>query len=218
MDNIVAEPLVVMPVERKDDTYALRIALSQGEITPGMMKTVMETMTKFNLTSLRVTTGQRLNLEGIPKDKLEEVVASIGSSVKKAPPTVGVCTGVGVCKFGVQDSRGMGKKLLDLVKQNAPYPYKVKSGVSGCKISCGFSYVRDIGLVGSPKGWDVYFGGGAARNVRSGVKIGTNLNDNEALALIKKALEFYKENGRKRERTSGFVNRIGEDALFEAVK
>lgn len=218
MDNIVAEPVVVMPVERKNDTYALRICLSQGEFTPGMMKTVMETMAKFDLTSLRVTTGQRLNLEGIPKDKLDEVVDSIGSSVKKAPPTVGVCTGVGVCKFGVQDSRGMGKKLLEVIKQNAPYPFKIKSGVSGCKIGCGFSNVRDIGLVGTPKGWDVLFGGGAVRNVRGGVKIGSMLGADEALALVEKALAFYKENGRKRERTSGFVNRIGEEALLDALK
>jgi NAD(P)H-nitrite reductase large subunit len=118
MDNIVAEPLVVMPVERKNDTYALRIALNQGEFTPGMMKTVMEVMSKFNLTSLRVTSGQRLNLEGIAKDKLDEVVAAIGTSVKKAPPTVNVCTGVGLCKYGVQDSRGMGKKLLGTLHSN----------------------------------------------------------------------------------------------------
>ncbi|NDV21344.1 nitrite reductase [Desulfovibrio sp. JC022] len=218
MDNIVAESLTAMPVERKDGTYALRIPLNQGQMNPGMLKTVMETMTKFNLTSLRVTTGQRLNLEGIPKDKLEEVVASLGTKIDKVPPTVGVCTGVGVCKYGMQDSRGMGKKLLEVIKQNGPYPFKIKSGVSGCKIACGFSHVRDIGLVGTPKGWDVLFGGGAARNVRAGVKIGTKLSGDEALALIEKALDFYKENGRKRERISGLVDRLGEEALLEAVK
>lgn len=218
MNNIVAEPVVVMPVERKDGTFALRICLSQGQLTMGMMKTVMETMDKFNLTSLRVTTGQRMNLEGIPKGKLDEVVESIGTAVKKAPPTVGVCTGVGVCKYGVQDSRGMGEKLLALVKQNGPYPFKIKSGVSGCKISCGFSFVRDIGLVGTPKGWDVHFGGGAARNVRAGVKIGSKLGEAEALELVTKALAFYKENGKKRERTSGMVNRLGAEALLDGLK
>ena len=90
MDNIVAESLSAMPVERKDGTYALRIPLVLGQFTPGMMKTVMDTMTKFNLTSLRVTTAQRLNLEGIPKDKLDEVIASLGVKVDKVPPTVGV--------------------------------------------------------------------------------------------------------------------------------
>ncbi|NDV25255.1 nitrite reductase [Desulfovibrio sp. JC010] len=218
MDNIVAESLTAMPVERKDGTYALRIPLDQGKCTPGMMKTVMETMAKFDLTSVRVTTGQRLNLEGIPKEKLDEVIASLGTKIDKVPPTVGVCTGVGVCKYGVQDSRGMGKKLLAVIKANGPYPFKIKSGVSGCKMVCAFSNVRDIGLVGTPKGWDVLFGGGAARNVRAGVKIGTKLADDEALALIEKALDFYKENGRKRERISGLIDRLGEEALLEAVK
>ncbi|WP_027721698.1 nitrite reductase [Maridesulfovibrio zosterae] len=218
MNNIVAEPIMVMPVERKDGTYALRLCLNQGQLTAGMMKTVMETMVKFNLTSLRATTGQRMNLEGIPKDKLGEVIESIGTAVEKAPPGVSVCTGAGICKYGVQESRSMGDKVLAAVKQNGPYPFKVKSGVSGCKISCGLSFVRDIGLVGTPKGWDVHFGGAATKNAGLGVQIGTKVSEEEALDLVGKALRFYKENGRKRERTSGMLRRLGADAVLEALK
>lgn len=218
MDNIVAESVVVMPVERKDGTYALRLCLNQGQLTAGMMKTVMETMSKFNLSSLRATTGQRMNLEGIPKDKLNEVVESLGTAVEKAPPGVSVCTGAGICKYGVQESRGMGDKLLTVVKQNGPYPFKVKSGVSGCKIACGLSFVRDIGLVGTPKGWDVHFGGAATKNAGLGVQIGTRLSEVDALEMVSKALVFYKENGKKRERTSGMLRRLGADAVLEALK
>lgn len=159
-----------------------------------------------------------MNLEGIPKDKLTEVVESIGTAVEKAPPGVSVCTGAGICKYGVQESRGMGEKILAVVKKNGPYPFKVKSGVSGCKIACGLSFVRDIGLVGTPKGWDVHFGGAATKNAGLGIQLGTKLSEDEALELVTKALSFYKENGKKRERTSGMLKRLGAEAVLNAVK
>jgi NAD(P)H-nitrite reductase large subunit len=218
MDNIVSESLVVSPVKRKDGTYSLRLCINQGQLTVGMLKTVMDTMAKFNLTSLRATTGQRMNLEGIPEAQLGEVVASLGTAVEKAPPGLSVCSGAGVCLYGVQESRAVGDKILALVKENGPYPFKVKSGVSGCKLACGLSFIRDIGLVGAPKGWDVYFGGAATRNAGVGIQLGKNVSEDEALSLIGKALVYYRENGRKRERTSGTIKRLGADALLAAVK
>ncbi len=169
MDTIVSEPIVVMPVERKDGTYALRLCLNQGELTPGMMKRVMEVMTKLDLSALRATTGQRMNLEGIAKDRLDEVVAALGSSVAMCPPGVSVCPGGSICKYGIQETRALGDKLLAVIKENAPYPFKVKSGVSGCKMACGLSFVRDIGLVGRAKGWELYFGGSAMSKASVGI-------------------------------------------------
>ena len=67
--NSDSKPVVVMPVERKNGTFALRLCLSQGELSFDMMKRVMDVMTTYDLPTLRATTGQRMNLEGIPKDK-----------------------------------------------------------------------------------------------------------------------------------------------------
>lgn len=218
MDKIEAEKITVAPVERKNGTYALRLCLVHGQLTAGMMKTVMETMTRFNLTSLRATTGQRMNLEGIPKDKLNEVIESLGVAVEKTPPGVSVCTGAGICKYGMQESYGMADKLLAVVKANGPYPFKVKSGVSGCKMACGMSFVRDIGMVGGPKGWEVHFGGSPRKDAGLGIMLGSQLSQDDAIKLAEKALLFYKENGRKRERTSGLLRRLGAEAVLEAVK
>lgn len=218
MNTVDSEPLVVVPILRTDGTYVLRLCVQQGLLTPGMLKTVTETMAKFNLTALRATTGQRLNLEGVPRDKLNEVVASLGSALEKTPPGVSVCPGAGNCKYGRRETREIGAKVLDLVKQNAPYPFKVKSGVSGCKFACGLSFVRDIGLVGGAKGWTVLFGGSATRNAGPGMVLGENLSNEEALALVEKALVYYRENGKKRERSSGMVKRLGEAAVLAAVK
>ena len=218
MNNIVAEKLTVAPVERKDGTYALRLCIKHGQLTVGMMKTVMDAMENFGLTSLRATTGQRMNLEGIPKDKLGEVIEALGTSVEKAPPGVSVCTGAGICKYGMQESYGMADRLLAVVKENGPYPFKVKSGVSGCKMACGMSFIRDIGMVGGPKGWEVHFGGSPRKDAGLGVMLGSKVSEEEALDLAKKALLFYKDNGRKRERTSAMLRRLGADAVLDAVK
>ncbi|WP_031480382.1 nitrite/sulfite reductase domain-containing protein [Maridesulfovibrio frigidus] len=218
MDNIISESLSVLPVKRKNGIYALRLCVNQGQLTIGMLKNITETMAAFNLTSLRATTGQRMNLEGIPEDKLDDVVASLGVAVQKAPPGISVCTGAGICIYGKQETRAIADKVLELVKKNGPYPYKVKSGVSGCKMACGLSFVRDVGLVGGPKGWDVYFGGAATRNAGVGVQLGKNVTEDEALDMIDKSLGFYRESGRKRERPSGTVNRLGKEALLDFLK
>jgi NAD(P)H-nitrite reductase large subunit len=210
--------ITVMPVERKDGTYTLRLCLCQGEMTFGMIKRVMEVMGVFNLTTLRATTGQRMNLEGIPKDRLEEVVAALGTAVEKCPPGVSVCPGGGICKYGVQESRELGKKLEAVIKQNGPYPFKIKSGVSGCRMGCGLSFVRDIGLVARPKGWDLYFGGSAVGTAAPGVLLGNGLDSDEILDIVTRALAFYKENALKRERIGKMVQRLGHEAVSAALR
>ncbi|WP_320172501.1 nitrite reductase [Maridesulfovibrio sp.] len=217
MNNIEAEKLVVAPVERKDGTYALRLCITHGRITAGMMKTVMKTMEEFNLPFLRSTTGQRMNLEGIPADRVDEVIASLGTAAGKIPPGVAACAGAGICKYGMQESGEMADRLLALIKQNGPYPSKVKSGVSGCKMACAHSFVRDIGMIGGPKGWDVHFGGSSRKDAVPGVKLGSGLGMDDALELVGKALVFYRENGNKRERSSAMLRRLGTEALLNAL-
>ncbi|UZP66689.1 nitrite reductase [Desulfovibrio mangrovi] len=218
MHNTTTESVIVMPVERKDDTYALRLCLNQGLMTPGMLRRVLEVIEKYNLPSLRATTGQRMNLEGIPTDKLDEICDALGTRVEKCAPGATVCPGKGICKYGIQETADLGNAIVALVKKNGPYPFKIKSGVSGCKMSCGLSYVRDIGLVATAKGWDVLFGGCATRNAAPGVLIGESVSADEALKLLEKALIFYRENGKKRERTAATVARLGKEALLAAVK
>lgn len=57
------------------------------------------------------------------------------------------------CTFGMQETRELGNKLTRMIKENVPYPFKIKSGVSACRMGCGLSFVRDVGLVASAKGW-----------------------------------------------------------------
>ena len=168
--------------------------------------------------SLRITTAQRLNLAGISKEDLDAVVAALGAEVRKCPPGVTVCTGAGSCKMGVGETRRIGQRLVALIQDNGPYPFKIKSGVSGCKMSCGLSYVRDIGLVAGAKGWELYFGGCATSKACPGIVLGKGLREEQALEKVAKGLAFYKENGRKRERISGMVQRLGAEAVTRALE
>ncbi len=216
--NTISEPLVVMPLERKDGTYALRLCLSQGELSIAMMRRVMDVMTAYNLPTLRATTGQRMNLEGIPKDNMEEIVAALGTGVSKCPPGISVCPGNMQCKYARQETRELGRQLSSLLKENGPYPFKVKTGVSGCSFGCGLSFVRDIGLVGKNAGWDLYFGGSATFNPGLGILLGTKLDADEALVAVRKALIFYKEYGKKGERASRMLRRLGREFVAESLK
>ncbi|ACU89645.1 nitrite reductase [Desulfomicrobium baculatum] len=216
--NTVSESITIMPLERKDGTFALRLCLSQGELSIAMLRRVMDVMTAYGLPTLRATTGQRMNLEGVPKDKLDEIVAALGTAVEKCPPGVSVCPGSAECRYGKQETRKLGRKLTSLVKENGPYPFKVKTGVSGCSFGCGLSFVRDIGLVGKSAGWDLYFGGSATFSPGPGVALGKKLSEDEVLDRVRKALAFYKENGRKRERIGSMVRRLGHEAVAESLK
>jgi len=218
MDTLVSEPVTIMLVERKDGTYALRLCLSQGELSIGMMRRVMDVMATYNLATLRATTGQRMNLEGIPKDKVDEIAAALGTVVSKCPPGVSVCPGSAQCRYARQETRELGRRLSYLLKETGPYPFKVKTGVSGCSFSCGLSFVRDIGLVGKNSGWDIYFGGSGTFNPGLGILLGTKLGVEEALDAVRKALIFYKENGKKGERTSRMLRRLGREAVAESLK
>jgi len=217
MENMESEAMNVMPVKRKDGTYAVRLCLHQGLFNRAAMKTVQDVMDTFGLTDLRVTTGQRLNLEGVPADKLDSVLKSLGNQVEKCPPGISVCAGGALCKYGKQETREITDRLLAVLKSNAPYPFKVKSGVSGCAMACGLSFVRDLGLIGGAKGWTVLYGGAARHRAAPGLTLAKGVSADEALELIEKGLAYYKENGRKGERLGMMVRRLGSENVLDAL-
>jgi NAD(P)H-nitrite reductase large subunit len=106
---------------------------------------------------------------------------------------------------------------LEKMYVDVDLPAKVKFGVSGCPFCCAESYVRDVGLIGTKKGWNVIFGGNSGAKARVGDLLAKNLDKDAAIDLVKRALEYYKENGKKRERTARFMNRNGVAELKTAL-
>lgn len=201
---------------RGDGLYSLMARTPLGDVPAETLNTINAVVQEFDLPGVRVTGRQRIQLLGIPEEKLEAVVERLGEVGEVCKYFVQACVGNTACKFGMQNSLEMGGRLEEFLNDFS-LPCKLKSGVSGCSMSCAESYVRDVGLVGKKSGWTVVFGGNAGKGVRKADTLAENVAPDEALKIIGKALDFYRENAKKRERTARFVERVGIEAVMEAV-
>ena len=207
-------------LQRDKETYAIVPRTPVGLITPEILRKIADVVDRYNIPIMKIISGQRLALIGIKEDEINNVWNDLEIDVGKAKELcvhyVQACPGTDVCQFGKQDSLGMGIELENLFYSKA-LPAKVKIGVSGCPLCCGESYVRDIGLVGKKNGWTVIFGGNSGGKPRVGDVIAENLTKDEAIRVIKDCLQYYKENGKNKERTARFITRVGIKPLKECI-
>ncbi len=207
-------------LQRDRETYAIVPRTPVGVVTPQVLEQIAQVVKKYEIPVLKITSGQRMALVGIKEEHLAPAWKDLGMDVGRATELcvhyVQACPGTAVCRFGVRDSLGMGMELEKLFI-GMELPAKVKFGVSGCPICCGESYVRDVGVLGKKKGWTLIFGGNAGGRPRIGDVIAQDLSREEVIALIRRCLEYYAANGKKKERTARFIERIGADAFKEAV-
>jgi NAD(P)H-nitrite reductase large subunit len=140
----------------------------------------------------------------------------VGPAIELCVHYVQACPGTEVCKFGVRDSLGMGLQLESLYVA-MDLPAKLKMGISGCPFCCAESYVRDIGLIGKKKGWIITFGGNSGGRPRIGDIIAQDVADVEAVALVQRCLEYYRDNVGKKLRTARFVEKVGIETIRQAV-
>jgi NAD(P)H-nitrite reductase large subunit len=207
-------------LQRDRETYAIVPRTPVGVVTPRVLETIAEVVKKYEIPIMKITSGQRLALVGLKEKDVAPAWKDLGMDIGRATELcvhyVQACPGTAVCRFGVQDSLGLGMEL-EKVYAGMELPAKVKFGVSGCPICCGESYVRDVGVLGKKKGWTLIFGGNAGGRPRIGDVIAEDLSKEALMDLVKRCLEYYGANGKKKERTARFVERTGIDALKEAV-
>ncbi len=203
-------------LQRDKETYAIVPRTPAGMMSPETMEGITRVVRKYNIPILKITSGQRLALVGIKKEDIDliwnELRMDVGRATELCLHYVQACPGTAVCTYGQQDSLGLG---LDIEEFFYGYelPAKVKVGVSGCPFCCGESYVRDIGIIGKKKGWIVTFGGNSGGRPRIADVLAQNISKEEAIALIRKCLDFYKSNAKKKERTARFVERVGIEEI-----
>jgi len=207
-------------LQRDKETYAIVPRTPLGLVTPQVLETIAQVVKKYEIPVVKITSGQRMALVGLKETDVAPAWKDLGMDIGRATELcvhyAQACPGTAVCKLGVQDSLSLGTELEKLFIGMA-LPAKVKFGVSGCPMCCGESYVRDVGVLGKKKGWTVIFGGNSGGRPRIGDVVAEDLGKEDAIDLIKKCLEYYAANGKKKERTARFVERIGIDALKEAV-
>jgi len=207
-------------LQRDKKTYAIVPRIPVGLLSLENLENLVRVVEKHRIPIVKITSGHRLALVGIQKEAVEKIWTDLGMDVGKATELclhyVQACPGNAVCKFGVQDSLGLGMELEKLFAGRS-LPAKVKIGVSGCPFCCGESHVRDIGLFGKKSGWTFIFGGNSAGQPRIGDVIAEDIGREAVIDLTKRCLDFYAENGKKRERTARFIERIGIDEFKKAV-
>jgi NAD(P)H-nitrite reductase large subunit len=207
-------------LQRDRKTYAIVPRTPVGLVSPDILEAISSVVRKYNIPITKITSGQRLALIGMKQDEVDQVwhdlKMEVGPAVELCVHYVQACPGIEVCKFGVRDSIGLGLELEKLYV-GMDLPAKVKIGVSGCPFCCAESYVRDIGLIGRKKGWVVTFGGNSGGRPRIGDVIAEDVGDDEAVALVRRCLEYYRDNVDKKLRTARFVEKKGIDAIKQAI-
>jgi nitrite reductase (NADH) large subunit len=204
-----------------DGTYSVVPRIYGGVTTPKELIKIAEVAEKYNVPMVKFTGGQRLDLLGIKKEDLTNVWADLdmpsGYAYGKALRTVKTCVGNTFCRFGTQDAIQMG---IDMEKkfERLNTPAKVKMAVSGCPRNCAESIIKDFGVVAIDGGWELYVGGNGGVKVRAAellVKVKTN---EEVLEWNGAFLQYYRENGSFNERTSEWIERIGIQAVRDALE
>jgi NAD(P)H-nitrite reductase large subunit len=207
-------------LQRDKTTWAIVPRTPAGLLTPEFLENLAAVVRKYDIPLTKITSGHRLALVGVKAEDIEPIRAElnvgIGRALELCLHYVQACPGNSVCSLGVRDSLGMGQ-LLEQRLAEVELPAKLKIGVSGCPMTCSEGHVRDLGLIGKHSGWVVTFGGNSGGRPRIADLMGEGLDDEAAVALVDRLVEFYRVNAKKKERTARMVERLGIEAVKAAV-
>ncbi len=209
-------------LQRDKKTYAIVLRIPMGLLTPEILEKIATVARKYKVKIIKITSGQRIALVGFQPDDIEKVWKDLDIEVGPAEGLcvhyVQACPGTETCKFGQGDSLGLASKIEKMyVGKEDIVPAKTKFGISGCRLNCAESFLRDFGAFCAPDGWTVVVGGNSGGRPRIGNIIAEKLSEEEALNLIERCLDYYAKNAKPRERMPRFIDRIGIDAFKKAV-
>ncbi|GAA0792169.1 nitrite reductase large subunit NirB [Marinobacterium sediminicola] len=209
---------------QKNGTYSVVPRIPGGEITPKMLIALGEVGDKYQLYT-KITGGQRIDLFGATLDELpliwEELIAAgfeTGHAYGKSLRTVKSCVGSTWCRFGVQDSVGMAIEIENRYK-GLRAPHKVKMAVSGCTRECAEAQSKDIGVIATENGWNLYVCGNGGMKPRHADLFATDLDDETLVRYIDRILMFYIYTADRLQRTSVWMENLegGLDYLRQVV-
>jgi NAD(P)H-nitrite reductase large subunit len=200
-------------VQRDKETYAIAPHIPGGIITDfKLLRRLADVADKYGVKAIKLTSASRFALVGLKPEDLDQVWQELGlvpgAAIGLCVRSIKICPGTTFCRFGQQDAVGVGLHL-DEKYHGMPLPYKFKIGVSGCPNNCSESVIKDLGLVGAPKGWRMLAGGFA-----SGLKprladvIAIDLTDAEAISLAERVLDWFEKAGKKK-RLGKLIDEIG---------
>jgi NAD(P)H-nitrite reductase large subunit len=207
-------------LQRDKQTYAVAPHIPCGVVKPETLRKLADAAEKYGAAALKITSAARIAIVGLKEEDVDKVWADLGmqpgAAVGLCVRSVKACPGTTFCKRGIQDSLSLGLKL-DEKYHGEELPAKFKMGVSGCANQCAETCIKDIGLVGLPKGWKVLVGGKGGGRPRLAQELAKDLGTEKALELVDKIIKYYKANGKPRRRLGALIDEMGFDSVKEAV-
>ena len=205
---------------QKDGTYSVIPRMWGGETTADELRRIANAVDKYNIPTVKVTGGQRIDLLGVKKEDLQAVWQDIGMpsghAYAKALRTVKTCVGSEWCRMGTQDSTQMGKDL-ERAMWRMYAPHKVKFAVSGCPRNCAEAGIKDVGIIGVDSGWEMYVAGNGGIKTEVAHFFTKLKTAEEVLEYTGAFCELYRQEGWYLERTVHWVNRVGLDYVKKKI-
>jgi nitrite reductase (NADH) large subunit len=208
---------------QKDGTFSVVPRMWGGVTSAAELRAIADVVDRFDIPLVKVTGGQRIDLLGVRKQDLPAVWSDLianglmsGFAYGKSLRTVKTCVGSDWCRFGTQDSTGLGIKLEKLMC-GAWTPAKVKLAVSGCPRNCAEATVKDIGVICVDSGYDLHVAGAAGLHVRATDLLGHVDTEEEALEYCAAILQMYREEANYLDRLYKWVDKTGLERVRAAI-
>lgn len=202
---------------QKDGTYSVVPRMWGGLTSAKELRAIADVVDKYELPMVKVTGGQRLDIFGVKKEQLPLVWSDLnaagmvsGHAYAKALRTVKTCVGSEWCRFGTQDSTGLGVKL-EKDTWGSWMPHKFKMAVSGCPRNCAEATIKDFGVICVDSGYELHVGGNGGIHVRATELLTKVSTEAEAMEYSRAFVQLYREDAYYLERTAPWIERVGLD-------
>jgi len=194
-----------------------------GLTNPRELRAIADVAEKYSIPTVKVTGGQRIDLLGVRKEDLTAVWADLndagmvsGHAYAKGLRTVKTCVGTEWCRFGTQDSTGLGVKI-ERFMWGSWTPAKVKMGVSGCPRNCAESTCKDVGVICVDSGYEIHFAGAAGLHIKGTQLLCKVPEEDECIEVIAALTQLYREQGHYLERMYKWADRVGVESIRATV-
>ena len=209
---------------QKNGTYSVVPRMPGGEVTAEQLIVIGEIAREHDL-YVKVTGGQRIDLFGARVDELPAIWRRLvdagmesGHAYGKSLRTVKSCVGTSWCRYGQQDSVGMAV-ILENRYRGLRAPHKIKMGVSGCARECAEARSKDVGVIATENGWNLYIGGNGGATPRHATLLAGDLTDDQLVRYIDRTVMFYVRTADRLQRIAPWLESLegGIDHLRDVV-
>ena len=208
---------------QKDGTYSVVPRMWGGMTSAHELRTIADVVDKYDIPAVKCTGGMRIDMLGIKKEDLPGVWEDLGKAgfvsgqaYAKGLRTVKTCVGENWCRFGTQDSTGLGIKLEKFM-WGSWTPAKLKLAVSGCPRNCAEATCKDIGVICVDSGFELHFAGAAGLDIKGTEILGNVTTEDEVMEHVVALAQMYREQGFYLERIYKWAKRIGLDEIRSQI-